>query len=173
MALNPLKGVAQGIAGRALKTVAGNITDGLLGKNDKGGDGFSDYRGAIGKYSTKHLSFPIDVEAPPGLGNQGHYVIFEINKQKPPKLTLFDRQQAANEGRINLNKAKKQQGGTNIDTLYSNLPPHEKSRTTKEQFAKQRSDAETNRYLKQLEQRQTTVGIKRRKTVTLDTHISL
>ncbi len=95
-------------------------------------------------------------------------------------MIINHRQQAANEGRINVDKAKKQQGDTSIDTLYAQLPPHEKSRTTKEQFAssradakKRRSDAETTRYLKDLEKRNVTVGVKRRQTTTLDTHISL
>ena len=36
MAFNPLRGAAQGIAGRALKRVAGNIKGGLLGVAGKG-----------------------------------------------------------------------------------------------------------------------------------------
>ena len=41
MALDALRGVAQGIAGRAFKKVAGNIRSGLLG-TDKGGSDGSD-----------------------------------------------------------------------------------------------------------------------------------
>ena len=42
MALDVLRGAAQGLAGRALKKVAGNIRSGLLG-NERGGSDFSDF----------------------------------------------------------------------------------------------------------------------------------
>jgi len=76
MAFNPLRGAAQGIAGRALKRVAGNIKGGLLGVAGKGSN-LSDFASlSQTKYSTKNYSFPLDVEGPPGTGNQGHYIIF-------------------------------------------------------------------------------------------------
>ena len=77
MAIDFLKGAAQGIAGRALRKVAGNIRGGLLGTNQRGGSNLSDSAPLDNtKYNTKNFSFPIDVEGPPGTGNQGHYIIF-------------------------------------------------------------------------------------------------
>ena len=82
MAFNPLTGAAQGLASKVLKKVAGNIRGGLLGVSGKGSN-LSDTAGLTQtKYSTKNYSFPLDVEGPPGTGNQGHYVIFYINKQQ-------------------------------------------------------------------------------------------
>ena len=72
MAIDFLKGAAQGIAGRALRKVAGNIRGGLLGTNQRGGSNLSDSAPLDNtKYNTKNFSFPIDVEGPPGTGNQG------------------------------------------------------------------------------------------------------
>ena len=65
MALDVLRGAAQGLAGRALKRVAGNIRSGLF-PNARGGSDFSDLAGLntiSGKFKTKNLTFPIDVEA--------------------------------------------------------------------------------------------------------------
>ena len=82
MAIDFLKGAAQGIAGRALRKVAGNIRGGLLGTNQRGGSNLSDSAPLDNtKYNTKNFSFPIDVEGPPGTGNQGHYIMFQINWQ--------------------------------------------------------------------------------------------
>ena len=45
------------------------------------------------KYSTKNLSFPLDIGEDPGVGNHGHYIIFFINlygnnlKYPPPEKT--------------------------------------------------------------------------------------
>ena len=78
MALDVLRGAAQGIAGRALKRVAGNIRSGLF-PDARGGSDFSDLAGLntfSGKFKTKNLTFPIDVEAGVETGNHGHYIIF-------------------------------------------------------------------------------------------------
>jgi hypothetical protein len=78
MALNLLKGVAQGIAGKTLRKVAGNLP-GLLGFG-KDNTSNSDLAPLTqNKFSTKNYSFPLDVEGPPGTGNQGHYIMFFIN----------------------------------------------------------------------------------------------
>jgi len=106
MAFNPLKGAAQGIASKALKRVAGNIRGGLLGVSGKGSN-LSDTAGLTQtKYSTKNYSFPLDVEGPPGTGNQGHYVIFEINQQTNARLSFGDPETA--EGKKNMEKGAAQ-----------------------------------------------------------------
>ena len=106
MAFNPLRGAAQGLAGRALKKVAGNIRGGLLGIAGKSSN-LSDTAGLPqSKYSTKNYSFPLDVEGPPGTGNQGHYVIFYINQQTNAKLTFGEAE--TSEGKKNLKKAARE-----------------------------------------------------------------
>ena len=106
MAFNPLRGAAQGIAGRALKRVAGNIKGGLLGVAGKGSN-LSDFASlSQTKYSTKNYSFPLDVEGPPGTGNQGHYIIFYVNQQTNAKLTFGEAE--ISEGKKNLEKSARQ-----------------------------------------------------------------
>ena len=41
-----------------------------------------------GKRSTENLSFPLDVEGGPGVGNHGHYIMFYINAQEKAKLQM-------------------------------------------------------------------------------------
>ena len=106
MAFNPLRGAAQGLASKALKRVAGNIRGGLLGVSGKGSN-LSDTAGLTQtKYSTKNYSFPLDVEGPPGTGNQGHYVIFYVNQQTNATLSFGESE--THEGRRNLDKAARQ-----------------------------------------------------------------
>jgi len=106
MAIDFLKGAAQGIAGRALRKVAGNIRGGLLGTNQRGGSNLSDTAGLDNtKYNTKNFSFPIDVEGPPGTGNQGHYIMFQINLQTNSKLVFGE---VTGEGLKNMEKGRKE-----------------------------------------------------------------
>jgi len=42
--------------------------------------------GGTPKYNTPHLQFPSDVGAEPGMGNQGHYILFMINETKDPQI---------------------------------------------------------------------------------------
>ena len=106
MAIDFLKGAAQGIAGRALRKVAGNIRGGLLGTNQRGGSNLSDTAGLDNtKYNTKNFSFPIDVEGPPGTGNQGHYIMFQINLQTNSKLVFGE---VTGEGLKNMERGRKE-----------------------------------------------------------------
>ena len=60
MAIDFLKGAAQGIANRSLRKVAGNLT-GLLGFNKGRGSNTSDTaKLSQTKHSTKNYSFPLD-----------------------------------------------------------------------------------------------------------------
>ena len=92
MALDVLRGAAQGITGRALKRVTGNIRSGLLSSIRGGSDGSSQAPlNTFGNaFKTKHFTFPIDVESGRETGNHGHYMIFEINQQQKPKLSFFE-----------------------------------------------------------------------------------
>ena len=47
--------------------------------------------GGTPKYNTPHLQFPSDVGAEPGMGNQGHYILFMINETKDPQIMASER----------------------------------------------------------------------------------
>ncbi len=79
------KSAVTGVLGKNLRRVAGNI--GSVIRGDVGiGDSSETAPINRTKQSTKMLSFPIDVGADPGIGNHGHYIMFFINEQQPPKL---------------------------------------------------------------------------------------
>ena len=50
------------------------------------------------KYSTKNLSFPLDIGDDPGVGNHGHYMMFFINEVQPAKLKYGQPQDGAKNG---------------------------------------------------------------------------
>ena len=63
------------------------------------------------KYSTQNLRFPRDVENPDvGIGNHGHYMMFYIRTREKPKLSFAEKRAIANEGKLSVKKAQKQQG---------------------------------------------------------------
>ena len=169
MAFNPLRGAAQGIAGRALKRVAGNIKGGLLGVAGKGSN-LSDFAGlSQSKYSTKNYSFPLDVEGPPGTGNQGHYVIFYINKQVNASLSFSD---ITDRGIDEVKKAASQHGfskklGISKNTTSKNIMTIPDDANASGQKQKEQ-DALTEKYNKI-----STVLVKRPPTVRMDTAITL
>jgi len=101
MALDFLKGAAQGIAGRALRKVSGNLP-GLLGFNKGRGNNSSPTAGIDNnKHRTKNFSFPLDTEAPAGdFGNHGHYIMFYINQQQDAKLSFSDPEKKDSSGSI-------------------------------------------------------------------------
>tara|TARA_Y100001972_G_C7634529_1_gene318515 strand:- start:421 stop:1581 length:1161 start_codon:yes stop_codon:yes gene_type:complete len=171
MALDVLRGAAQGIAGRALKKVAGNIRSGLLG-NERGGSDFSDFSGlnTFGNaFKTKHFTFPIDVESGRETGNHGHYIMFNINQQQPPQMFFRDPKRVADAAFVNTKKAQKQMGNVPQDRVFAVGPPIGLTPAAKEKF----ENEQASRHKQTLINRSTSVGIKRRGTTRLDTHISL
>ena len=177
MPLNPLRGVAQGIAGRALKNVTGSIKAGLLG-NKKGLSDFSDFSGLNtfgNKFKSKNYRFPIDVEAGKETGNHGHYMMFFINQQQKPKLSFFERQAIANEGKLNVKKAQKEQGDVPKGNIIAGQDPTGGvgGAAAGQKAKRDREEEEVTRYAENLAKRANTIGLKRPPTVTLDTAISL
>ena len=76
-----VKSTAQGILGKQLRRVAGNVAS-LIGGPNRGNS--SDLAGINRtKAATNVLSFPIDINnVDPGTGgNHGHYIMFFINEQ--------------------------------------------------------------------------------------------
>ena len=78
------KSAVTGLLGKNLRRISGNIGSVLRG--DIGSDSSETASLNRSKQSTKMLSFPIDIGADPGLGNNGHYIMFYINEQKNAKL---------------------------------------------------------------------------------------
>ena len=86
MALD-LRGAATGLAQGTLRRVAGNLP-GLLGLDGKSNDN-SKYKKLNRPQSPNqvdNLTFPLDVGSDPGVGNHGHYIMFNIFQQDHAKL---------------------------------------------------------------------------------------
>ena len=120
MALDTLKRIgksgAVGLLGKNLRRVAGNV--GAVIRGDVGGpDSSTSAPINRTKQSTKMLSFPIDVGADPGIGNNGHYVMFFINEQKNLKLSFGD-ETAKPEGAMNMAKALQQKGIPAVQKMF-------------------------------------------------------
>ena len=117
MAINVLRGIAQQAVSSGIKKFAGNIRSGLLSAINSDlpqtQSPFSQLEKTPNKFSTKNFSFPIDVEAPPGMGNQGHYIMFYINKQQGAKIR-FGTAGKSTEGSKNLKKERKNNGGKDV-----------------------------------------------------------
>ena len=96
------KSAVTGLLGKNLRRVAGNI--GSVIRGDIGGAD-SSVTAPINRtqQSTKMLSYPIDVGADPGIGNNGHYIMFFINEQQSTKLKFGDETEKA-QGGLNLQK---------------------------------------------------------------------
>ena len=171
MALDVLTGAAQSIAGRALKRVTVNIRSGLLSSIRGGSDGSSQAPlNTFGNaFKTKHFTFPIDVESGRETGNHGHYIMFNINQQQPPQMLFRDPKRVADRAFLNTKKAQKQMGNVSQDRVFASGPPIGLTPAAKERFENEKEA----RRIESLINRSTSVGIKRRGTTRLDTHISL
>ena len=126
MALDFAKGIATGVVSSNLRRVSGNIP-GLLGSS-KGGKDTSKYQKlnrSKSKHSVDNLTFPIDVDSDPGLGNHGHYMMFYINQQDHAKLKFGDPAEPKQSGADNLVKAKSQYNAsktaTEVNTIKTGL----------------------------------------------------
>ena len=89
---NFLQGVATKVVNTGLKKVAGNLPGLNLsynpgsGINAAFGGNSADSLPLGPSANLTHYTFPLDVMADPGLGNQGHYVMFYINEQAHAKI---------------------------------------------------------------------------------------
>ena len=172
MALDLLKGAAQGIAAKSLKKVAGNLP-GLLGFNKGRGGNTSDTAPlSQTKFSTKNYSFPLDVEGPPGTGNQGHYIMFFINQQQDAKLS-FGNPDTQNKGAKSVVEAKSQ---AKIPEYIKNL---DGSRTKNNGGAASQligeylGDDAASVFQSGVKTRGSTVSVTRAPTIRMDTAITL
>ena len=91
MGFNFGKAIVSQVKDRVYKKVVGGVGDIVRGIP---GFGNSSILGQLIRNSLnpEHRSFPLDVEQQPGLGNQGHYILFYINEQENAKLSFGTRQ---------------------------------------------------------------------------------
>jgi len=82
---NFVEGLTTQLVNTGLRKVAGNLPG--TGKTTRyGGSDKSDYRSLRPQPNVQNFTFPLDVESGPGMGNQGHYMMFFINQQNHAKL---------------------------------------------------------------------------------------
>ena len=85
MALNNfLQGVATQLINTGLRKVAGNLP-GMINSGVGGSNSF-DQLPLAPTGNVSNYTFPLDVESGPGIGNQGHYMMFYINEQQNAKM---------------------------------------------------------------------------------------
>jgi len=120
MALDTLKrqgkSAAVGLLGKNLRRVAGNVGAVLSGAIG-GSDASQSAPINRSKQSTDMLAFPLDVGADPGIGNNGHYIMFFINEQKDTKLSFGDEAEAP-KGAMNMEKALSEKGIPGIQKIF-------------------------------------------------------
>ena len=109
MAIDFAKGIATTVVNQGLRKVAGNVP-GILGKI-RGKQGVRDSsdvadieNAKISGVSPKLLSFPLDIDSDPGVGNHGHYIIFYINEFDKTQLKFGDF--VPDEGKKNMERLK-------------------------------------------------------------------
>ena len=115
MSIDFAKGIATTVVNQGLRKVAGNVP-GILGKI-RGKQGVRDSsdiadieNAKISGVSPKLLSFPLDIDSDPGVGNHGHYIIFYINEFDKTQLKFGDF--VPDEGKKNMEKAEVEMGLT-------------------------------------------------------------
>ena len=112
MALDFAKGIATGVVSNNLRRVAGNLPGMLTGKKNSGDTSpFKKLTRSKSPNSVQQYKFPIDVDSDPGLGNHGHYMIFNINQQTNAKLSFGPSEESMKQdGKTNMAKAVSQYG---------------------------------------------------------------
>ena len=91
MGFNFGKAIVSQVKDRVYKKVVGGVGDIVRGIP---GFGNSSILGQLIRtnLNPEHRSFPLDVEQQPGLGNQGHYILFYINEQENAQLKFGNQQ---------------------------------------------------------------------------------
>ena len=115
---NFLQGVATQVVNTGLKKVAGNLPGINLSYNPGNS---SDQLPLSPKGNLQHYTFPLDVMSDPGLGNQGHYMMFYINEQVHAKIKFG---------------GKGGSGTTTTGTSERGVPSHITKRTSSGEYVK-------------------------------------
>jgi len=93
---NFLEGAATQFLNAGLRKVAGNVPGFNQKANSSNSSDFEPITRNTINRSSKFFRFPLDVEADPGLGNQGHYMMFEILQMDHARLQFGGKGRAYN-----------------------------------------------------------------------------
>ena len=175
--------VGRTIGNLATSAFTKTLTNAITGRD--GGGGKSDFADlenlsqGVGKFGIKNLRYPLDVEAPPGLGNQGHFIMFHINEQTRSELAvgyegmagIFDEGRNLSNGPRELTPEEQVTGG---GPQYEGNSPYAQTSTTKasDAFKKVRFK-DQNLNAPPAGAGESTVFVKRRATKRLNTAISM
>ena len=114
MAINVLRGIAQQTISSGINKAAADIRSGLLDainpRVPQNRSPAAQLNRSFGKHNIQYFSFPQDVLSAPGAGNQGHYILFYIQRQNHTKIKFGAAADAANEAKA-AEKAKNDSGG--------------------------------------------------------------
>ena len=179
--------VGRTIGNLATSAFTKTLTNAITGRD--GGGGKSDFADlenlsqGVGKFGIKNLRYPLDVEAAPGLGNQGHFIMFHINEQTRSELavgelgTKYDMSDVLND-LVDENGQRKTTTSNNSDSGIVRTGGHMiqdvqsiidfKKEETKHAAAREKNYNSANTRTKG-----STVYIKRRPTTRLNTSISM
>ena len=180
--------VATQAVNNGLQKVAGNLP-GLLGFGQNGRGDSSDTNVLNQpRVDTKMFQFPIDVTAEPGMGNQGHYIMFYINEQLDAQLsfagepksgqTTMQEEQERRSIPEYLKEAKLKSDGNiknlikenqkKLDDLVNNAGNFEGGY---QQYAKEKEDLQNS--INNIKEGSRVISLKRRPTRRLDTCIAM
>jgi len=114
MAINVLRGIAQQAISSGINKAATDIRSGLMDainpRVPQNRSPAAQLNRTAAKYGIQYYSFPQDVLAMPGAGNQGHYILFYIQRQNHTKIAFGAAVDAANEAKA-IEKARNDSGG--------------------------------------------------------------
>ena len=105
MPIDFARNAAAQIGTTIFRKVAGDL-NGVISGNS-GNTSSPDAAVARTKFTTKNLSFPLDIGEDAGVGNHGHYIMFFINKNNPAELKFGSAEQ---NGAENMKKANSEHG---------------------------------------------------------------
>ena len=158
------------------------ISNAISRKSGRGGSyDFADlnnFSEGLGKLGMKNLRYPLDVEAAPGLGNQGHYIMFFINEQTRSQLKVGYEGMAGvfDEGR-NLSNAPREltplEQMTGGGPQYEGNSPYAQTPTSGLDLNEKMRFKDQNLNRKPAGAGESTVYVKRRATKRLNTAISM
>ena len=182
--------VGRTIGNLATSAFTKTLTNAITGRD--GGGGKSDFADlenlsqGVGKFGIKNLRYPLDVEAPPGLGNQGHFIMFHINEQTRSELAVgelgtdYDMSDVLNNftTSTNADSGITITGGDQIVGLAKATSQYKKDlkqqKNDRITLVKKNAVAKENAYNKaNTRTKGSTVYIKRRPTTRLNTSISM
>ena len=176
------KSAVTGLLGKNLRRISGNIGSVLRG--DIGSDSSETAPLNRSKKSTKMLSFPIDIGTDPGLGNNGHYIMFYINEQTNAKLKFGESESESGgtgSGQASLDNEAKRRGIEPKQKVYDSKTGAFQNKSVNAVnsifFKPDGTRTEANKKIKSETKESnkipTTVAINRKPTKRLDTVISL